>query len=428
MLKNKIKIIAVVLLAFASGFLIHSFSQKSQNFDFVETSLLGILQKVVETGKPTDPNLSIEKVTLKKVSDPQINFNYYRYSATLILKNNGGRFKNAVAVLSGDNNQKHVFLKNGPDGFSLDANETYIIRDYEVLFDGNYNGGKITLNVDLKDRAHSADRNNFYDVHFFEPPPKIDDITVTNISRDGEVTFKYTPSNLFLSTDNYEIYVTDSLSLEDEEIRYAEVFLYNKFYDYHVVGSSKELLSGDRWELVESVKMDGDPFDSKETYFVYVKATNPDTNFYGVSNILKLAPQKEMKRGEFTKLFMDYADIPVYSDGELYFEDVKESDWYAPYVQTLFNLGLLDHSNHLYLPYEKVTRAEVLMAVMEYFDVDLSVGHKPPRFEDVSVGDFIHYYTQALFESGNSIVFGDYFHGDLPATRNYMNYLIDVYK
>jgi hypothetical protein len=428
MLKKKIKISVVVLTAFACAFLLHSFSQKGGDFDFLETSFVGILQKVVEQGKPEAPDLSIERVSLKKTASPDRNFNYYRYNATLVVKNNGGRFRNSVAVLSGDNNQKHVFLKNGPDGFSLDAGETYIVDSYEVLFDGNYNGGQITLRLELKDVEHSLSGKNFYRIDLFEPPAKIDDITIKNISRDGEVFVEYKPSNLFLSTDNYEIYVNKNLDFDPKDLRYAEVFLYDRFYDYYSIKSSKELLSAEGWENVESVQLGDSPFRNNQTYFVYVKASNPETQYYGVSNILKVVPQRDMRRNDFAKLFVDYAGIEIYDDGEIMFKDVKLSDWHAPYVQTLFNLGLLDHNELYYSPNEKATRAEVLMAVMDYFDVDLSVNPTLKRFEDVSAGDFINYYTQALSESGASIVFGDYFHGDLPATRNYMKYLVDVYK
>ncbi len=401
----------VCLVAIATAVLaLPAFPAEDQELDFVEVSLLGILQKVAEEGKPDDPNLLIDRVFLKKVSDPTLYSNYHAYEATVFIKNDGRTLRNATTVLSGDKFQKDLVLKNSSDGFSLERGKTYIVDGYEVLFDGNYNGGTVTLNVDS---------NDFYELEFFELPALIEGIRVKNLAANGEVSISYRPSNFFLSTDVYEVFTSNSLDIGEADLNYRELSFHDKIRGYHVIRSSEDLLNDNSWKQTDKI-MDGD--------FVYVRAVNPETGYYGVSDILKLSPQQEMSRAEFAKLFIDYAGIDVFDEGEMPFGDVRDDDWFTPYVQTLFNLGLVDHTDKFFFPNEKVTRGEVLVTIMDYFDVDLVVGPSKSRFEDISAGNFIYHYTQALFDGGKAGAFGDYFNQHLPATRNYLNHLVDAYK
>lgn len=435
MLENKKKIFIYAFVALASLLAINVFSVQEKKYDFLETSLLNILENVAEEGKPEDPDLGIESVTLRKFAEPTGDFNYYRYYATVVIKNYGGDLEDAQAVFSGNNGQKHVFLQNSPAGFSLKNGELYIIDEYEIIFDGNYNGGLVTLNIDLKNQEEINEKNNFQEVEFFESQVKIDGIEVENISKDGQVKIVYDPTNLFLDTADYEIYISNALNFDKEDAKYDEVFTSNTAYGYYRIKASKELIQNPSWESLVTkdnpphvFKFSDYPFEDEQTYFIYVKAVNQANGYYAVSNILKFAPQKKMAKAEFAKLFIEYADVGIYDKGEILYGDVKPDDWYAPYVQTLFNLGLIDNQSSEYLPDNIIDRAEVLKVVMDYFDVDLIAEKRRSHFKDIKKSDALYPYAQALFGSNKAGVFGEYLNPDLPATRNYMQYLIDEYK
>ncbi len=410
MLKFKTRILVCSLVAAASFLALPYLHLEEDGVDHLQTSFVGILGKVAEQGKPAPPDLSLYNVFLKKVSAPGRNSNYYTYDSSVFIKNNGGPLRDGHIVLSGDGFQKDLTLKNSPDGFSLKPDESFILENYEILFDGNYNGGGVTLNLDNQD---------FYELQFFELPAKIEDIQLKRVSSDGAVSISYRPSNLFLGTDDYEVYATDFLDLREANLNYKELSFDGKVHGYYVIKASESLINDAGWEKVDTLSNKG---------FVYVRAVNPETGYYGVSNILKLGPHSEMTRAEFAKLFVDYTGIKVFDDGESYFKDVKEDSWYAPFVQTLFNLGLADHTNMFYFPNEKITRGEVLVSVMDHFDADLVVAPGKSRFEDISGGNFIYHYTQALYKSGKASAFGDYFNQHLPATNDYLKHLVNAYK
>lgn len=432
---KKKKIFVYSISALTTAIVINSFSFETEKYNFLETSFLNIMQKVSEESKLAPPDLSIESVSLRKISDPSKDFNYYKYYANILVRNYGGDIENAKVVLSGDNDQKNIFLKNDGQGLSLKQGQNFIADKYEVLFDGNYNGGTITLNIDLKDQKDYYLDNNSYPVDVFELPVKIDSVELKGISEDGEFDIDYSPSNFYLSTDAFKIYTSDSLVTEDNDARYNEISVSDKIYGYDRIKSSKKNINDESWKQLTSseqknhkVKFSSTPFEDEMAHFAYVKAVNAENGYYAVSNILRFGPQKTMSRAEFAKLFADYANIPLYNKGEISFQDVNTNDWYAPYAQTLYNLGLLDSENFYFNPKDTINRSAVLRVAMDYFDVDLSGPTSNSRFEDISQDDFIFPYTQALSVSGKGGVFGDNFNPEMPATRNYMKYLINEYQ
>jgi len=107
-------------------------------------------------------DLGIDKVTLQKIADPSPNFNYSRYSATVIFHNYGSDIIDRKIVLHGDENQKHVFVFNTNYGFSLPTDSSYIVRNYEVLVGKNELLSKLTLEANLTDVEDKNPSNDIY--------------------------------------------------------------------------------------------------------------------------------------------------------------------------------------------------------------------------------------------------------------------------
>lgn len=406
-----------------------------EDYNFLQTSFVTVLKSISENRKVEPPDLGIEKVTLKKIADPTSKFNYYKYSANIVIKNDGGDLKNAQISLNAGGDQKTVFVKNEIDGFSLAEGQSYIIDNYEILLDGSYNSEKITVEMNLPKNLDYYAGNNKYEVEILELPAKIEGLGIEKINDDGTFVLEFQSIDSDLSSNNFEIYASDVIEADEIEEKYAEITVGDKIYGYHRIKNSKEILGSDRWELKASqnsnghlVKFGDDPFADSSSHYIYLKSINPDNGSYAISNILKFSPQKELDRAGFAKLFVDYAGIDVYAAGENYFYDVNPESWYAPYVQTIYNLGLIKNDDYKYDPNMPMTRGDVLRVVLDYFDVDLSMAYGGPHFEDVGRNHYLYPYVEALFASGKGGVFGDTFNPEATATKNYLKYLINEYK
>ena len=404
------------------------------NFRILETSLLSILRNIAEQNAPEPPEFGIDSIVARKVSDPTENFKYYKYKATIILHNYGGNLIDGRVILHAGEDQKHDLIRNTDEGFTLMRDQTYIVRNFEFIFDGKYNGGEMPISVEVVDESDYYEENNSYVVDIFESNAKIESISVEEILNDGTVVLDFDSVPFSLRKHDFELLISNEASYKEEDVRYDEVYTRDEVYGYYRVKNSlKNVQSGfDSRSVTELeshfVELPNDPFLDEENYFVYVKAVNPNTGNYATSNLIMLPSQEAINRAEFAELFVQGADVDPYDAGVVYFEDLEEDQWYSSSIQTLFNLGLFDIDFTEYNPEEDISRAEVLRIVLDYFDVDLVIGVEAPHFEDVGEDDEIYSYVEALLADSKGGIFDEYFNPDKPATRNYLNYLINEYS
>ncbi len=406
------------------------------DFRFLETSFVSILRTAAEENNVQPPDFGIENVSLKKISDPTDRFEFYKYYATVVIKKHGGNVKNAKLTLQAGDEQQYIFVKNDVEGFSLRKNQNYIVEGYDVLFDGNYNGGKITLEIKSTDNQDYYSGNNKYEVDIFEMPAKIEALGVEKILNDGTFVLDFEPRSPELSVNGFEVYASDAVDSQEYEEKYAETIDGDGgIYGYHRIKNSPDILKNENFNLKPTndpdtrlVKFSDDPFEDETTHFIYVRSTNPENGYYAVSNIIKFSPQKNLDRAAFAKLFVDYSEIQIFDDGENYFDDVSVDAWYGPYAKTLYNLGLIKNDTYKYNPDNPITRGEVLRVVLDYFDVDLVAVSGGPHFQDITSDNYLYPYVEALSATGNGAVFGETFNANAVATKNYLKYLINEYK
>jgi len=107
---------------------------------------------------------------------------------------------------------------------------------------------------------------------------------------------------------------------------------------------------------------------------------------------------------------------------------VTSEEWYAPYVQVMFDYGLV-HDNYRFefKGYEAVTRAEILEPILNYFDVDLTVKDGAPHFHDVQDDSGHYYFAESLYASGKGRGLGIYLYPEKQASKQYLKYLIDEF-
>jgi hypothetical protein len=393
------------IIGLISLYAVNNTEVENGNFTFLETSLVSMLDNVAAKQKFEPVDLGIQNVTLKKISDPTQNFSFYKYAANIVIRNNGGDLVNKQLILQAGANQRHNFVKNDAEGFSLAKDQTYIIENYEILFDGDYNAGKLTVEIKLPEKVDYFEENNKFEVNIFEFPPKIQALSVNSIKNDGTIQLSFDPLVYNISANGFEVYESESLNFEENDSKYAEASADDRTYGYYRIKNSEKLLKNDDWSLVQgtesdphSIKFSENPFNSTTTHFIYLKSTNPENGNYAVSNIIKLVPQRELNRESFAKSFTDYAG------GELVDEEFKVN------------------------PESPMTRADALRLVMDYFEVDLSNAGEIQPFKDISPTDTLFPYAKALFNSGKAGVFSENFKPNSVATKNYLKYLIYEYK
>lgn len=438
MLRKKV---VYAFFAFIAIYLIQGAFSPNGEFKFLENSMLSILQNIAEDNRPKPPDLSIEKVTLRKIGDPVEDFNFYKYYATIEVKNHGGDLKEAQVTVRFDADQKKTVVKNNEKGFSILSGQKYILDRYEVLFDGNYNGGEIIIELDITDKEDYYKENNSKKVTIFELPPKLADISISQINEENEFEIDFNPINASLNADEIKIMASDSVVSDEEakiageDEKYGEIISEDKIYGYHRIKISPGFLEKNNFSELKpessykySVKFSDDPWEDKTSRYIYIKATNPENGYFAVSNILKLSYQKEIDRADFAKLFVDYAGVKLLDKGKYFYEDVDSNLWYGPYVQTIYNLGLIKNSSTRYYPEAKMSRADALKVVMDFCDIDLVIKPGAPHFGDVPEENYIYPYVEGLYASGNRAAFAEEFNSGQTATKNFLKHIINECK
>ncbi|MFA5793413.1 MAG: S-layer homology domain-containing protein [Candidatus Gracilibacteria bacterium] len=410
------------------------FTSQTQNVNVLQSSVLSTLKAINERITLEHPvDLSIEQITLKKIAAPTEDFNYFKYNVTLLVHNYGGTLVDGQLILSGGEGQKSSFVRNTDEGFTLRAGGTYIIENYEVVFSGDYNGGEVDFRLVLKDKPENVLANNKYVVPVFEKKAKINNIEIKNLDENGEFVLNFSVPEYAADYD-FQVFTGMGEDVAGGDFQYESISVGDKYYEYGKFENDlKNIVSKDWYartvsaESAKQIKFSEAPFADDVNHYLYVKAVADDEN-YLISDVLEFPMQEELTRAGFAKYFLDLADAKLMTKGELLYEDVKEDDFNTPYIKTLFNLGLLDPEKSMYRPEDKITREEMLPIVLHYFDVDLQTSAGAPHFEDVNEGEYLYNFAETLYATGPGEAFGEKFHPGMPATKNFVKYLVNAYK
>ncbi|MFH1284502.1 MAG: hypothetical protein ABIH78_02845 [Candidatus Peregrinibacteria bacterium] len=422
-IEKKVFLYILSLAVFVGGVL-HFFP--NGNHSVLETSVLGVLRNIAERNAPEPPDLSIESVSIKKQNDPTPDFDYYKYNSTIVIHNYGGELRDARVILHGGRDQKHMLIKNTSEGFSLAADKSYIIRGYDIMFDGHYNGGEIPLNLEVVDKTDYYKANNSYKLEIFEDQPLIKSISLDEVLDDGTYALNFDAAEYDSGEYKFEVLTSESATYSEKDAMYGELQTGGENRGYYLIKNSPENIKSG-YKTREATAAEAH-FVDKSARYVFIKATNLNTDYYAVSDVLDFSAQEKISRAQFAKIMVDYADIGIDDSGIDIFEDVPLTEWYAPYVRTLYNLGLLDMADHKYFPEKTIGRGEALKIVMDYFDADLVVSGGGTAYSDVGEDDPVFAYAEAFYKSGKGSGLGKYFSPDKPATKDFLKYLIDEYR
>jgi hypothetical protein len=384
------------------------------------------------------PDVGIEYVYLRKEGNPTSDFDYYRYNATVVVRNYGEKLENGTVVITAGGDQKNAFVSNGLEGLTLEKGETFIFEDYEVLMDGRFNYGSYQFNVVLKDQEDGYDDNNWVIADVYEEPVKLESFALESFDEEDGFTLSYSASAEYadvLNEMDLEVCIAFGGGLVTEDLmKYTELDMGEDMFSYYRVKASRDLLleGAFKCENFESFDdLDGD-WNHDEAYTVFLRSYDRATDgeaFFSNSNLLHLPVQRYLNKAEFTKIFMDESDISVNAEGKPYFKDVDQEQWYAPYIQTMFNYGLLnDPIDFTFMPDEDMPRSEILEPLLNYFDVDLNLEEGAPHFHDIPKDHDAFHFAESLYSNGSAKALGIYFNPEKRVSHDFIKYLVNEFK
>ncbi len=112
--------------------------------------------------------------------------------------------------------------------------------------------------------------------------------------------------------------------------------------------------------------------------------------FSGKSTTI-FAPYDYITRAEFLKISLLNAGYTIDDTEGLkeYLSDVKDSDWYSPYVKIAATEGFISQSSGKFNPNEKITRADAILLTMRIAKLEApTYTQKDIPFKDIKVSDY----------------------------------------
>ncbi len=85
----------------------------------------------------------------------------------------------------------------------------------------------------------------------------------------------------------------------------------------------------------------------------------------------KINPKSNITRAEFAKLMVSVLELDIDTGKAITFTDVKESDWFYPYVNVAYKEKIVSgYSNNQFLPNKQITREEMATMIARVLGID----------------------------------------------------------
>jgi predicted secreted protein len=322
-----------------------------------------------------------------------------------------GEYKFKTYYITSDvTDNKKVEVSDSEEGETaqtLDLSEALIINNdgspYEKLNKGNQitvyselDSDDIEVAAVLKDEKYAVDVDEYVKSAMF-----------------GVVTNK--ANTLALNLDKN----TNIVDMKGNKVSYKKLYGCDLIVIYKAVAlsnpgqtSPEKVIVLDDDVYFDDIDLDDDFYDAVK-YLVHAGIVNgyEDGKFY---------PNKTLTRAELTKIIyaaMVYAgeDEGDLDDAEELFEDVLESDWYAPYINRMYKLNKIDGvGDKKFEPNKKVTYEQAIKMIVSFMGKDQEAQDK---------GGYPEGYTAVAMELG--ITEGISIVGNKPITRRDAVVMVD---
>lgn len=84
----------------------------------------------------------------------------------------------------------------------------------------------------------------------------------------------------------------------------------------------------------------------------------------------KFNPKANITRAEFTKIIVNSLGVDINVDKAINFEDVKERDWFYPYINVAYKEGIIKGNGNKFNPKDNITREEIAVIIVRALDIE----------------------------------------------------------
>lgn len=139
-------------------------------------------------------------------------------------------------------------------------------------------------------------------------------------------------------------------------------------------------------------------------------------------------PQKEVTRAEFTKMLAVLLDLEIDSVYTNTFEDVKFEDWYMPYVEAAYKVGLVQGDGKKFNPENTITREEMAVMLTRIMELEEVALEEPIRDKEESA-PWAMEAIEKVYSNGLMTGRDQYFYPKAKVTREMATVaLVRIYK
>lgn len=336
-------------------------------------------------------DLTIKDVSLRKIT--RQNSGEAEYIANLVLQNQGDDFGYNQVLLKIEPLDKIMVLSKADGNFYLENEEEFMLEESFSL-PQNIAEQNVKFTVEPLSFSDQNLKNNSQTVVLKEDASAINNVEIENVTEAGEMILSW-----------------DSLKNTNGEIEYSILLAFSKEMllsdgDYQEVDNSAYLYQKtpfshkdfNKYQFIEkeltdhSFNLGWNPWQEEYYGVVVLKAENKATEGKFYSDLLYLQPMKQLSRAELAQLITDKLQLEVNENVVHFFEDVREDDWFAPYVKSLHGMGALDDEVN-FRPNDTATRRELARMLSNIFQLPYQdlIG-----FNDIGEQDADYYVTGSM--------------------------------
>ncbi len=336
-------------------------------------------------------DLAIKEVSLQKVDSKNLKEN--SYIANLTLHNNGSAFLNQQVLAHIEPIKSLVVLSREDGNFSMKEDEDVV---QQLAFSLPSNVAELNLEIYLEALTF-VDENSENDKKSLlveNDVTGIDNFRIDSVDANGLISFNW--KNLQAESDeNIKLMLayTDKIQPDDATVLEASdsSFSYQSQTFKHKTITE---LSFKEHALVDgkSLQLDWNPWEGSRSVAVVLQVSDKQSEAKIFSDILYIQPLQKLTRAELARLVVDALNLNTNKNVMHFYQDVSDTDWFAPYVQTLYGEGALDDEAK-FRPEETATRRDFARIISRIFQLPYSTTAK---YNDISELDEDFYAIGSL--------------------------------
>lgn len=124
---------------------------------------------------------------------------------------------------------------------------------------------------------------------------------------------------------------------------------------------------------IVSTDIDSDDINLKKIYkdegsistWAYKAIFRTTKKEFVVGNNGYFNPKNNITRAEFTKIMVSVLDLDIQAEKVISFTDVKESNWFYPYINAAYKAGIIKGSGSKFNPNEQITREQMASIIVK---------------------------------------------------------------